>query len=217
MRLFLFATASLVLCSGCLLLNAKTHRGSGVVITEQRQVEDFHGISASGNTNVTVKIGAGKSVTASFDDNLMEFLKTEVRAGILTIYVAENWSSSVGLNVEITMPALDDIQLSGASKVIADNATGENIRISCSGASSAEVSGTFESLKLDLSGASEALLGELTSKKANLSLSGASNATVNVSEFVEIDASGASRTTILGNPKEVKKDSSGASKVTLKD
>lgn len=60
-------------------------RGSGRERTEERSLESFHSVKVSGKVSAVVVIGDEPSITVSTDDNLLEFVRTEVRKGVLHV------------------------------------------------------------------------------------------------------------------------------------
>ncbi|MGH9820691.1 MAG: GIN domain-containing protein, partial [Pyrinomonadaceae bacterium] len=57
--------------------------GSGNVVTETRDVRDFSSLDISGIFKVEVVAQKDFDVEVQADDNLMPFIKTEVRGGVL--------------------------------------------------------------------------------------------------------------------------------------
>lgn len=112
---------------------------------------------------------------------------------------------------------LEDIyfDISGASKVTMNLAL-HNLTADISGASSVTFSGTAKNTSVAVSGASALKMGELKSNTSIALVSGASSATVYASEKFTGKASGASAIHCHGNPKDVERDVSGASKIDMK-
>ena len=89
-------------------------KGSGDRVTESRDVADFNKIRTSGACDVYVSFGDTRSVTVTFDDNLVDLIKTEVKGKTLRIYSEESYSSRKSCKVEITVPKLVAIKSSGS-------------------------------------------------------------------------------------------------------
>jgi hypothetical protein len=60
-------------------------RGSGNVVTEDRPVSDFNRVSLIGVGDVIITQGEEESLTVGADDNLMQYIKTEVKNGTLIL------------------------------------------------------------------------------------------------------------------------------------
>jgi len=82
--------------------------------------------------------------------------------------------------------------VSGASRATGDITMADG-DFSVSGASTVELEGRADDIRLEVSGASTARLADFPMKSADVRVSGASNATVDVSDRLDIDISGASR------------------------
>lgn len=192
-------------------------KGSGNMKTERRNVPTFKAVDVGGASDVEIVVGREQSVELEYDDNLLPLVKTEVRGDTLHISREKgNIRSNNSLRVRITVAELDGLDLSGASKANVSGVKTEKFDLQVSGASKVSIDGTARDLELDLSGASSINAETLMVETASVEASGASRATVNVSETLKADASGASRISYLGNPKSVSRDVSGASSISAK-
>lgn len=192
-------------------------RGSGRTQTEQRNVSNFSQIKVSGA--IAVEVAASQkdfSVETEADDNLLQYVKTEVSGDTLRIYTEGRISTSNPIRVRISMPKLESFDVSGASSGDLTGINNENLTIDASGASKIKIEGTAKELRVDLSGASRLDSENLKSENVWVEASGASNATVYASNEINAEASGASCIRYAGNPKEANQSSSGASSVKQK-
>ena len=202
--------------------------GSGNVETESRDVGEFAEISVS-SIKLGVTIGPEISISVTADDNILPHVKTEVISDRLKIYVDESYSSKLGVKVQLAAPTLRGLRASGAAKTTVTGAGGERFRLGLSGASGckwqgevdalafkadggshATFNGTAGRLEMNCSGAAKFDARDLQVKTAKVQLSGASTARVNVSDDLNVEASGASSLQYSGQP-TVKKSVSGAS------
>ena len=92
------------------------------------------------------------------------------------------------------------IDLSGASQLQL-NVEVPEVKVEISGAAKLALTGEADSGEIELSGASKANLENFALKNLALVTSGASNASVNVTESLEVEASGAAHVSYSGNPK----------------
>jgi hypothetical protein len=190
--------------------------GSGVAKTETRIVEGFQNIDTSGAMIVEVKTSKEFFVEVEADDNLLEYVKTEIDGDTLKIY-SKGWLSPKSkMIVRVSMPEIDEAEASGASNISISGIQNDRLSVSASGASKITLSGEVQSLIIDLSGASKLDANELQSKNVEVDASGASSASINASETLNADASGASRISYSGDATEVNKRTSGASSVSKK-
>ncbi len=108
-----------------------------------------------------------------------------------------------------------DCDLSGAS-IASGTMDMKDIDCIFSGASAFTLTGQGTNIKIDASGASIVNLEDTVLEAAEVDLSGASYATVNVSERLTGDLSGASKVYYYGEPNQVDVSTSGSSEVIKK-
>jgi hypothetical protein len=191
-------------------------KGSGVAKVEKRELSGFKQIETSGIINLEVTAQKDFSVEVETDDNLLEYVVTEVKGDTLKIYTKKNISPKTKIRVVVAMPDLTGIDVSGVSKVNAQNIKTESFNLDMSGASKVELNGEANNLTIDSSGASKINAENLKVTNAAIDVSGASHVTVNATEEIKAEASGASKVSYLGEPKNVIKNTSGASSVKQK-
>ena len=191
-------------------------KGSGTSKTEQRNVTGFTRIDAGGAMNVEVDAQKDFSVTVEADDNLLQHIKTEVNGETLKIYSEGKISPTAKLNVKISMPAIEGLNLSGASDGKVTNVRADSLELKASGASEVMISGEAKTLEAEASGASAIDAENLNVEDANVEASGASKAIVSATNELKVDASGASKISYTGEPKNIQQNSSGASSINKK-
>ena len=196
-------------------VNFGAEKGSGNVASERREVSDFSKIDVSHVFQVEITAQSEYAVEVEADDNLLQFIKTEVRGDTLHIGLDERVKTGNPMRIRVSAPDIDRIEASGASRVNVSNLKNSELAIDTSGASKINVAGETGNLIVDVSGASQLELGNLSAGTANVDASGASHVNVNVVNELIADASGASRISYTGSPK-VQKSTSGASSVSQK-
>lgn len=200
--------------SGCIQLPVGI-QGSGVSKTETRTVGEFHAVSHNVVGEVTIQIGQPPSVQVTFDDNLLEILETSVVDGELRIDCNENYSSQVGLKIQITAPSLDELKLTSVGSMEVTGFAGESLTVNQSGVGSLKVEGKAKSVDLKVSGVGSADLKGLEAETVKVVVSGVGEASVFASESVDASTSGIGEITVHGNPKEQKTKSSGIGEVSF--
>ena len=193
-----------------------TQYGSGTSKTETRDLSGFEEIEAGGAVNVEVSVQKDFSVTVEADDNLIQDIKTEINGNALKIYSEARISPKTKINVKISMPEINAVDLSGASTAVVSNVKSDSIKLEASGASKIKIDGEANSLESYASGASGINAEGLKVENADIEASGASNTTVWANEELKADASGASSIYYAGEPKNLLQNSSGASSVRKK-
>lgn len=188
-------------------------KGSGNVVNEKRNVADFDAIEVGGVFDVEVVAQKEFGVEIEADDNLLQFIRTEVKDGTLEISTDKRISPKGAIRVRISAPDIERLQASGASKISLSNLKNDSLKVDVSGASKLNVQGETKNLEIELSGASKIEADGLTAENVDVDGSGASSASVNVSGDLKADLSGASKVTYTGNPRNLEKSTSGASSV----
>jgi hypothetical protein len=152
---------------------------SGERSTLTPALADFAGIEASGRWDLTVARGDAWRVELDVPVELVDRIEARVEDGRLVLGF-EGWLGSCGdsdrcrMNASITLPALREINLSGATTVDFSGFDGERLAIETSGASEIDGSASrYDELAVTTSGAGDVDLEEVTVTNAEVSVSGA--------------------------------------------
>ena len=192
--------------------------GSRSLVSQTREVDSFDRIDVSSaiKLDVVVDPNAERSVTVTYDDNIIDMLVTRVQNGTLIIEFDGNVNLSGSANriVEVVTPEFEGLNASGATDVSISGSTSD-LALEVSGVSNVTVSGAAGRVQLDASGASDVDLSGLSVGDAAVEVSGASTIVLEASGVVSGSASGASQVRVRGNPTSVNIDTSGASSVDL--
>ncbi len=191
-------------------------KGSGVMATETRDLKGFKAIDVSGVFQVEIVAQKDFSVQVEADDNLLQYIKTEVDDGVLEISTTKRIKSHSGLKIRISAPDIEKIEASGVAKVNVSNVKNAGLNVDTSGASKVELAGETDKLVIEVSGASKIEAENLKARAATVDASGASKINIFATESVRADASGASKITYTGGATDVVKKTSGASSVSPK-
>lgn len=219
-----------------LTVTACSAQNKGPQTTRTLKVADFTKLSMGSAFKINVDQGSSFRVTVSGREDDLEDLEYSVSRGTLKLgYKNTKWNRNrEGVRVEVTMPALDGVDFSGATTAkVQGFRGGRGMDIDVSGASKVEMDFSADKVTVDLSGASrltlmgkaERLEGEMSGastfdgkdfpvKEANLEASGASSASVVASNALQADASGASRIRYSGSVSQVRSSTSGASSIS---
>lgn len=212
-RILLFVLIASVLI-GC---NHYGIRGNGEVVSENRDVETFSKISAGGIFNIEVEVGRSQLVKVVAEENLMEYIETYVLNGRLHIETRKSLKPRKDLKLFISVEELDEIDLSGASKLNATNINSNSFKADLSGASKVKVTGKANNVSVDCSGASKFYGEELLAESVTIDASGASKIAIHSDDSIVANASGASKISWSGNATKVRANTSGASSVSRND
>ncbi len=213
---FVIFTVALVIANGCNTSKFTGIRGSGNAKTETRNLSDFKQIKAGGAIKLEIAAQKDFGVSVETDDNLLEYITTEVSGDTLVIGSKGNISPSSMISIKVSMPELVDLDISGASTATVTGVRSDSLQLQASGASKIKIDGEAKTLETNSSGASGIDAENLVADNAKAEASGASSVTVNAVNNVEAIASGASTVTYAGNPKNITQNSSGASTIKKK-
>jgi hypothetical protein len=191
-------------------------KGSGNIKAEKRNVSEFKAVDVGGAFIVEITAQKDYSLEVEADDNLLQFIKTEFDGETLRIETERKISSSNPVKIRISAPDIENLQISGASKVSIVNLNNESLNVGSSGASKINCEGNTNNLTVDMSGASKFEGEKLSAENVSVDASGASKAVVSVKNDLKADLSGASKVVYFGNPTNIEKKTSGASSVVGK-
>jgi hypothetical protein len=216
-------------------LGVNTVRGSGVVVTEAREVSGFESVALSGVGQVIITQGDEESLTIETDDNLMRYIETEVGNGRLDLRIADNTipipsqsiifrvsvddltglTSSGAGSFEIGELEADRLRvtLSGAGDIGIDSLSATDLAVKISGAGNVDLAGQVGTQDIHLSGLGRYSAPDLESQKSSLRISGAGGAVIWAQDTLDVTISGAGNVEYYGSP-TVTQEISGAGKIT---
>ncbi|MBC8083078.1 MAG: DUF2807 domain-containing protein, partial [Hymenobacter sp.] len=200
---------------------------------------DFNEISVLGPYRVVVRAGSAYRVKAAGSVRALNELRVECEGNKLVIRSRSRGFSGLNLNssgqkvlLTIETPELDKLELVGAARADVGGFNSGDLQVEQAGASQLRLQGNFNNLDLDLAGGCRATLegkadelsvdgaggcelaaADFTTRTADINMIGASKARLRVTENLKADAVGASVIEYSGNPGDVTKDATGASRV----
>jgi Putative auto-transporter adhesin, head GIN domain len=194
---------------------AMQKEGSGVEASETRELDAFSRLSLSGEADVVVTIGEPQTLSVRGDDNLLADVETEVDDDTLEISEPSNLDldPKVGIFVEITVPALLEVEVSGSGDVSVEELSGDVFRAEVSGAGNVEATGDVDRVEAEVSGAGDIQVASLVAREATAEVSGAGNIQVHATDSLDASVSGAGDITYTGDPPDLETDVSGAGEI----
>jgi hypothetical protein len=201
--------------------------------TRSFDLKNFDKVSLGSAFKIDLKQSSRFRVVALGTQRDLDDLEAKVSGGTLSIRYKEDRSRREKMTLEIEMPSLTGLDLSGASSTVASGFSGgerlnldvsgaakltldisvETLLFDLSGASAVTLTGKASVLKGDLSGASSLKASGFPVKEAVVDASGASSAVVNTSAKLIADASGASSIRYGGGGTDVRTNTSGGSSI----
>ena len=131
--------------------------------------------------------------------------------------VVEQRSGPLGFRVEVTLPNVTSLRISGAGNVIYHDIQQDELSLDVSGAGTIDVMGKVNRLEADVSGAGRIAAYPLSAAHGRLRVSGAGNIKATASESVVARVSGVGKIKIAGNPPQRDTDVSGIGKIKFVD
>jgi len=232
--------ASLLLITAILLATScadaqfrKTIYGKGDVTTETRKVETFNSIKVSTGINVFLSQGNAADLRVEADENLHEYILTEVKGGVLNVYTEVNIRDSKKRNVYVTIKEIRSLKTSsagdikGLTPIVADllelstssagdiniEVTAKEIKASTSSSGDITIRGTAETFTGDASSAGNLEALGLIVRIASINVSSAGDASITVTEKLTAKASSAGDIRYKGDPKFIDAHSSSAGSI----
>jgi hypothetical protein len=218
----------IVLLCGALLLSACGFgmiQGSGKVVEETRPVSGFDSIASSGSGDVIITQGDTESLKVEAEENLMRYIRTEVRGNTLHIYLDPAGLFAIRatkpMRFYVSLKQLAGLTLSGSGTMKSDrietadldiNASGsgnvtindlkvDTVKIDLSGSGETTLKGEADTQKLTLSGSGRCENGKLVTRETTVDASGSGGAVVNVSDTLNVNLSGSGSVDYTGTPK----------------
>lgn len=195
-------------------------RGSGDVTTESREVSGFDEIALSGSGTVIVDVNGTESLTIEAEDNLLQYLTTEVDGGRLKLEANRSISPTEEVVYTISAVSLEGLDVSGSGRIDVSGVSGDrldlnvsgsgsinvpdldvgSVSVDISGSGSVRMAGAADDLELSISGSGEYQGAELVVFSADVSISGSGDAVVNVTNQLDASVSGSGNVEYLGDP-----------------
>lgn len=208
-------------------------KGSGDIITATRTVGSFDKVGVSGSFDVYLVKGKEGKIDIKIEDNLLDYLVTEVNDGKLKIKWKKGTSISTRKGVVLTVyfKDINAVGLSGSGDIVAkDLIKTDHFKVAVSGSGDIDLEVVANTLEASVSGSgdldlkgkvkefSAAVAGsgdisayDLSSEKADLKVSGSGGMTLTVTKELKAKVAGSGDIRYKGNPRieDVKVSGSG--------
>jgi len=214
----------------------KTVYGNGKVVKEERSAEQASGVRVASGIDVYLSQGEKQSIVVEADENLHEYILTEVKNDVLNVYTEANIRDAEAKKVYVTLKVINTVGTSSAGDVLGETPVrADDLRLSASSAgdiklevyvknidanisSSGDVTlvGEADMIDASLSSAGDLNAFNLKVREAEVSVSSAGNADLYVTEKLNARASSAGDVNYKGDPKYVDAHSSSAGGVHRK-
>ena len=197
-------------------------RGNGTILLESRDVASFTGIELEGSGLVRFSPGAKREVTVESDENILPYLETEVRNGILVLSTRPGTSINPTLLVyRITAPDLASVDIEGSGDfrfetpletdrlAIAIDGSGsfdgeitvDDLDIRISGSGDAALAGSARNAQLEIDGSGDIEAADLACVDARVVIEGSGSAKLRASGVLDVVIRGSGNVFYRGDPK----------------
>lgn len=233
-------TLGLVLCTIAATAQwGKRVKGNGKTVTIERSVGDYDAIAISGWFDVNLVAGNEGELTLKGEENLLEYIKTEVKDGKLVIKTEKgvnlkpsNWNS--GIYVTVPVESVDMVSLSGSGDIVGEttiksdsfktsmSGSGDitlaieanSINASMSGSGDINLSGSAQDFDATISGSGDIKAYDLKAANVYAQVSGSADIKVTATEMIKARVSGSGDISYKGNPKKIDTKTSGSGDIT---
>ena len=190
-----------VLAAGCHHGIRAQIKGSGKRVVQKRQVAPFTSISTEGEFQIEVTCQKEASLSVEGDDNVLEFVTTEVGGGnVLRLKNTKSYSTNEPVQFKITVPNLEGLYVAGAGRIEIKDVKNDKFEIDANGAANIIVSGNTKVIDIDSAGAGRIDTHSLHASRGVVDSKGVSRIDVDVADQLDVKISGPSSVTYRGDP-----------------
>jgi hypothetical protein len=169
--IFIISAALVLTTSGC--IDDIRVKGNGIEATEGRIVSDFDKVKSSGSFEVHITKGDVFDVIVSADENVIQYIDTYVRRGILNLETNGTLSiqNKLPMEIFITTPVLEGINLSGSGNITSDYFLSDEMDVFLSGSGKIRCAFETDEADVNISGSGKIELSGFAAK-ADFRISG---------------------------------------------
>lgn len=222
-KLLLLAASVIVLTNSCYFGDEDFFgcvKGNGDVRSDEFHLPNISGVKLEGIGEVIIRQGNTQEIIVETDNNLMDYLDTDVNGGVWDIEFERCVRNVTRLTVYITVPEIEKLIVSGSGSIVGEDAfagdeletnvsgsgniefnfTGNVVEASVSGSGHIDLFGGAEFLDVNISGSGDIRAFDLVSQECDVHISGSGDARVNVEDFLKVRISGSGDVLYMGNP-----------------
>ncbi len=233
-------TLSLVLCS--LVATAqwgKRVKGNGKTVTIKRSVGDYDAVTVAGWFDVKLVNGNEGELTLKGEENLLDYIKTEVKDGKLVIKTKKgvnlkpsNWNS--GIYITVPVESIEMVALSGSGDVIGETKIKTNdfktkvsgsgdislaveantVEARLSGSGDINLSGKANDLDVRVSGSGDIKAYDLVAEFVTAQITGSADIKITANQMLKAKVTGSGDISYKGNPKKIDTKTTGSGDIS---
>lgn len=200
--------------TSCAIDPSNKIRGNKNIVSLEREVTaPFDKITVSQGIKLYISLEKDATIVVETDENLHEYLKTEINEGVLKIHFDGYIATSKAKKVYITTPDLQSIKASSGSLVKSENIlTGERLQVNTSSGASMELEvDTNDLFAKSSSGSSIELVGNTKNYESESSSGSRIDSYELISTYATAKVSSGAHTSLFVENELIAKASSGGS------
>lgn len=157
-------------------------KGNGKIAEQERKVAPFNKISTGGSVNLIIIQGQQEGIAVTTDENLQEYIITEVIDNTLQIHMKEKSNiSPTKLKIKVTYSQLNFIEAGGSGDIESDGIIkSEKLKISQGGSGDFKLNLDIQNLSINKSGSGDF---KLNGKADQLEINSAGSGDVHASSL----------------------------------
>ena len=217
----------------------KRVKGNGNTVTIDRSVGEYDRVALAGWFDVELVDGDEGELTITGEENLLEYIKTEVKDGKLTIKQKKgvnlkpsNWKE--GILIVVPVEQINGVSLSGSGDIVGKTALksdnfktsisgsgditleveAKSVDASMSGSGDMNLSGRATDFEVSVSGSGDIRAYDLEADFVEAQVSGSADIKVTANEMLKARVSGSGDISYKGNPKKIDTKSSGSGDIS---
>jgi hypothetical protein len=201
-QVLLILIAAALLAAGCDMVMTPGIKGSGNVTTETRKVSGFKEVTLAGSGQLTLEQNGTESLTITADDNLMQYLTSEVSGNKLTLGTKEhtNVSPSKDIIYKLTVKDLNSINVAGSGSADAKGIKTDQLKVVVAGSGSFSGAGSADQQDIMIAGSGDYHGANVKSRVVTISIMGSGSADLDAADKLSATIMGSGDIKYSGDP-----------------
>ncbi|MDF1549901.1 MAG: DUF2807 domain-containing protein [Bacteroidales bacterium] len=212
-------------------LQAQFIKGDGNVTKSERNVSSFKSVEVEDGIDLYISQGSKESLEIEADQNLHQYIMTEVNGDNLRIFLSKSIRKAKTLKIKLSVVDIKGLSASGGSDIYTQGSLklndlsvicsgGSDIRLEietaelkfkASGGSDGYIKGTAKVFKAKASGGSDIKATGLEAGTCEIEVTGGSDAEIYATGELQVRATGGSDVSYKGKPSKIDSNMSGGS------
>ncbi len=195
-------------------------KGSGIIVTEERDLDNYSSIDLRMAGNVKVSADNRFKLMVSADDNIIREINTSTSNGTLIISGNKNFRNAT-IDIHISLPSAEKISVNSSGNIMLDDffpgkemhfriggsgtitakVDSEKVQSTIAGSGSLDLSGKAYQHKIEISGSGTINSYELNTSVSHVNVKGSGNSFISVEERLEVKNNGSGNVYYRGKPR----------------